>query len=321
MNIEIPDFDEQMKKIDDKITEAEQNAGDIEVRDALVDKAELYLRAGDHNNYRGYLLKAVEKTAGSQKKLEFYLAILNSYYIHHDVQQFSHYLAICRGLNEEGGDWEKKNKLMVYEGIWSLMRRRLPEAAASLLGAVNTFNAPEVLSFETLVGYASILSLLTLPRREVKEKLISNSEIIGVLNENQVLSDFVTATFNSDHSRFFETLMKLDEKFFQTDRFLKPHRQHLLRRARIVIYAQYLESYKTVRLDKMAQDFGVSVDFIDRELSELISTRQLTCQIDKVNGIVESSKGDKRVEAYEEILKRGDALIERMHKLAKYAQV
>jgi 26S proteasome regulatory subunit N7 len=32
----------------------------------------------------------------------------------------------------------------------------------------------------------------------------------------------------------------------------------------------------------MAKSFGVTVDFIDKELSELISGRRLTCKIDKV---------------------------------------
>ncbi len=33
---------------------------------------------------------------------------------------------------------------------------------------------------------------------------------------------------------------------------------------RIVIYSQFLESYKTVTLDNMAKAFGVSIDFIDK---------------------------------------------------------
>jgi 26S proteasome regulatory subunit N7 len=39
----------------------------------------------------------------------------------------------------------------------------------------------------------------------------------------------------------------------------------------------------------MAQEFGVSLDFIDRELSELISARRLPCKIDKVEGIIETT--------------------------------
>lgn len=67
---------------------------------------------------------------------------------------------------------------------------------------------------------------------------------------------------------------------------------------RIVIYSQFLESFKTVTLETMAQSFGVSVAFIDRELSELISARRLNCKIDKVAGVVESERIDERNRLY-----------------------
>ena len=86
------------------------------------------------------------------------------------------------------------------------------------------------------------------------------------------------------------------------------------------MYAQYLESYKTVRLEKMARDFGVSVEFIDKELYQLIASRKLHCQIDKVSGVVESSKGDQRVSLFKDILRKGDNLVEKMHRVARTAQ-
>lgn len=67
---------------------------------------------------------------------------------------------------------------------------------------------------------------------------------------------------------------------------------------RIVIYSQFLESYKTVTLETMASSFGVSINFIDRELSELISARRLNCKIDKVAGVVESERIDERNKSY-----------------------
>lgn len=42
----------------------------------------------------------------------------------------------------------------------------------------------------------------------------------------------------------------------------------------------------------MAKAFGVSVDFIDRELSGFIASRSLNCRIDKVSGIIETQRFD-----------------------------
>jgi hypothetical protein len=47
--------------------------------------------------------------------------------------------------------------------------------------------------------------------------------------------------------------------------------------------AQFLESYKSVTLESMARAFGVSVDFIDRELVDFIVAGRLPAKIDKVH--------------------------------------
>lgn len=39
------------------------------------------------------------------------------------MEKFVQLFDRCKILNEDGGDWEKKNKLNVYEAILCLMRR------------------------------------------------------------------------------------------------------------------------------------------------------------------------------------------------------
>ena len=52
--------------------------------------------------------------------------------------------------------------------------------------------------------------------------------------------------------------------------------------------SQFLESYKSVTLDSMAQSFGVTPEFIDRELVDFIVAGRLTAKIDKVAGVIET---------------------------------
>lgn len=53
---------------------------------------------------------------------------------------------------------------------------------------------------------------------------------------------------------------------------------------------QFLDSYKSVTLDSMAQSFGVSIAFIDNELADFIVSGRLTAKIDKVAGVVETNR-------------------------------
>jgi 26S proteasome regulatory subunit N7 len=48
---------------------------------------------------------------------------------------------------EEGGDWEKKNKLKVYEGLYMILIRKFREAANFFTDSVSTFNSPEIISY------------------------------------------------------------------------------------------------------------------------------------------------------------------------------
>lgn len=71
----------------------------------------------------------------------------------------------------------------------------------------------------------------------------------------------------------------------------------------------------------MANEFGVSSEFIDKELSQLISARRLPCKIDKVVGIIETDPTDFRNTSYKAALKRGDHLLNQIQKLSRAIDV
>jgi 26S proteasome regulatory subunit N7 len=54
-----------------------------------------------------------------------------------------------------------------------------------------------------------------------------------------------------------------------------------------------------------------------RELSRFITTGRLHCKIDKVDGIVETTRPDSKNAQYQEMLKCGDALLNRVSKLSR----
>jgi len=86
---------------------------------------------------------------------------------------------------------------------------------------------------------------------------------------------------------------------------------------RLVAYKQYLESFKSVTIGNMASAFGVSTDFIDRELSNFIYNGKLNCKIDKVSGVIESNRPNKKAELFQNTIHKGDALLNRVQKLAR----
>lgn len=70
-------------------------------------------------------------------------------------------------------------------------------------------------------------------------------------------------------------------------------------------------------LSSMAKSFGVSTSMLDKELSHFIASGRLNAKIDKVGDVVETIKSDKRNSQYQEVIKKGDLLLNQIQKLVR----
>jgi 26S proteasome regulatory subunit N7 len=58
-----------------------------------------------------------------------------------------------------------------------------------------------------------------------------------------------------------------------------------------------------------------------RELSRFIALGRIHCKIDKVNGIVETTRPDTKNALYQSAIKQGDLLLNRVQKLSRVINV
>ncbi|PGH11039.1 hypothetical protein AJ79_05081 [Helicocarpus griseus UAMH5409] len=131
------------------------------------------------------------------------------------------------------------------------------------------------------------------------------------------LSNLVSSLYNGIYRSFFVALAAVEDNFLSQDRYLYEHRAWFVREMRLRGYQQLLQSYRVVGLSSMANDFGVTVDFLDRDLAKFIAGDRIACTIDRVNGIIETNRPDDKNKQYADVVKQGDALIT---KLQKYGQ-
>ncbi|KAJ0972379.1 hypothetical protein J5N97_020338 [Dioscorea zingiberensis] len=118
------------------------------------------------------------------------------------------------------------------------------------------------------------------------------------------------------YKSFFSEFSGLTEQI-KLHHHLHPHIRFYMREVRTVIYSQFLESYKSVTMEAMATAFGVTVDFIDLELSRLIAAGKLHCKIDKVAGVLETNRPDAKNALYQATIKQGDFLLDRIQNLSR----
>ena len=101
------------------------------------------------------------------------------------------------------------------------------------------------------------------------------------------------------------------------DQWIGTHVKFFCREMRIRAYTQLLQSYKSVQLKSMAEAFGVTIEFLDKEISRFIASGRLHCKIDKVAGVIETSRSDEKNILYQSFLKEGDVLLNKVQKLSR----
>ncbi|XP_072950187.1 26S proteasome non-ATPase regulatory subunit 6-like isoform X1 [Typha angustifolia] len=307
---------DEMKKLDEKIADAEENLGESEVREAHLAKSLHYIQIGDKEKALEQLKITEGKTVavGQKMDLVFYTLQLGFFYLDFDL--ISKSIDKAKNLFEEGGDWERKNRLKVYEGLYCMSTRNFKRAANLFLDSISTFTTYELFPYDTFIFYTVLASIISLDRVSVKKKVVDAPEILAVIGKVPHLSEFLNSLYNCQYNSFFSAFSGLTEQI-KLDRYLHPHFRFYMREIRAVVYSQFLESYKSVKMEAMATAFGVTVDFIDQELSRFIAAGKLHCKIDKVAGVLETNRPDAKNALYQATIKQGDFLLNRIQKLSR----
>lgn len=258
-----------------------------------------------------------EKTGVLGTKIDIVLAIIRMGLFYGDKLLVKKHVDRAKTLVESGGDWDRRNRLKAYQGLYLLTARSYNLAAPLLLDSLSTFTSYELCSYSSLVVYSVLAGSVSLKRVDFKSKVVDAPEIRAILGdgeeklsalsgalsagpgadeemkdvssatpttktavnlttlgseetENEAALDFsplsqlVSSLYTGTYSSFFPALASVEVNFLTQDRYLYEHRGWFVREMRLRAYQQLLQSYRVVGLENMANDFGVSVDFLDR---------------------------------------------------------
>lgn len=297
------------------VEDATENLGETEVRESMLAVADYYCKIGDKGKALEEYEATLKKTVALGQKLDIIFTLVRLGFFYHDSELTRNSIKRAHQLMEEGSDWDRRNRLKIYEAIASMQARRFRKAGSLLIATLATFSSFEIFDFEQYIFYTVVSAMLSLDRVSLKEKVIDSSEVLSVINNIPHLSTFLNSYYDGEYHAFFQSLLPLVDRLTK-DRVLSAHARWFAREMRVKAYAQFLESYKSVQLASMAAQFGVSVEFMDSELSRFISMRRLNCKIDKVSGIVETNRPDSKNSQYSATIKQGDLLLNRVQKLA-----
>jgi len=170
------------------------------------------------------------------------------------------------------------------------------------------------------VALSTAIALPVLERAKLNSRLLSIPEFTTLATpgapEISCVGKVATYLYGCDYLPFFPALVKAVD-VLRGHWLLSEHADYVCRELRIRAYSQMLESYRSLQLKAMAKAFGVSEEFMDRELARFVSLGRLHCKIDRVSGVVETTRPDSRNKQYQDTLHTGDQLLNRLQKLSR----
>ncbi|KAF4595582.1 proteasome regulatory particle, non-ATPase-like protein [Ophiocordyceps camponoti-floridani] len=369
--------DKELSELQKEEDEAVEQAGDTEVMAAKGKRAEFWARVGDKDKAIAAYESVFEKTGILGTKIDLVLAIVRMALFYGDKALVKKHVERAKTLVDSGGDWDRRNRLKAYEGLYLLTVRSYNLAAPLLLDSLSTFTSYELCSYSNLVVCSVLAGSVSLKRVDFKSKVVDAPEIKAIMGdgEDKLLAlsgalsagpgaddssmtdapppsaaatttavnlttlgssstdqpdaemaiDFsplallVSSLYSGNYKTFFQSLADVEEQFLNQDRYLNEHKNWFIREMRLRAYQQLLQSYRVVGLDSMANDFGVTVDFLDRDLAKFIAAGRIPCTIDRVSGkgVIETNRPDDKNKQYQDVVRQGDQLIT---KLQKYGQ-
>lgn len=307
--------DSKLLELKATVVDATANLGETEVRESMLAVADYFCLIGNKEKAMEEYELTLKKTVALGQKLDIIFTLVRLGFFYNDSDLVRSSIKRAHQLMEEGSDWDRRNRLKIYEALACMQARRFRKAGSLLIATLATFSSFEIFDFDQYIFYTVVSAMLSLDRVSLKEKVIDSSEVLSVINNIPDLQSFLNAFYDGDYHIFFKSLLSLVDRLTK-DRILSAHARWFAREMRVKAYAQFLESYKSVQLSSMAAQFGVSSEFMDSELSRFISMRRLNCKIDKVSGIVETNRPDSKNAQYAATIKQGDLLLNRVQKLA-----
>ena len=311
------------KKISDLEKKMEEDVDGIEE----LDKATYIFEIGKIYKEQKMMPEAIEKfketiskTQSFNTKVDALFEICHIGLLEKDLDILKEYLQKIKDLLKEGGDWEKKNRLKVYSGLYLVFTRDFKTAGKNFLEALMTFTSYELFDFKTSVFYTAVINIISVDRKTLKEKIIDNSDVLSCINDIPHLQKFLNSFYDGQYAEFFKELFYIIQ-VIKKDFYLSKHYNYYINEIRVKVYSQFLQSYKTVTMENMATVFGVSINFIDRELSNFISQGRINAKIDKVSGIIECNHNEQNIDLYQATIRDSDILISKIHKLSKLLEI
>eukprot|EP00981_Chlorochromonas_danica_P011803 scaffold4280_cov169-Ochromonas_danica.AAC.2 len=198
---------EDLAAIEAKIEDATKNAGDTEVIEGYFSKAKYEAQIGDFAAAKATfdLLLAKPKIV-TGKKIDAHMEKAKIALFNLNSADLKAAITEAKALNETGGDWDRRNRLKIYEALYLLHVRDVREAAKLLQDCTATFTCTEICSYQTFILYLVATSIITLDRNALRKQVIKDPHVITTIRELPIAQKVLHGIYDCNYKVFFEAV-------------------------------------------------------------------------------------------------------------------
>lgn len=143
----------------------------------------------------------------------------------------------------------------------------------------------ELITPNDLAYYICLASLISCSRKELRETILKSTNFVMLTSSINELALIIEQFLNGNYLSFNQSLSRI-QKALQYDPFIGKHTvegPRLFRDIRLKALKQYIVAYKVLTLKAIATEFSQSVETIESDLVELISSGQLEYRINDLD--------------------------------------
>lgn len=178
----VADNEKKLESFEKKLAEALERQGDMEVLDTIFEKAEHFSCIGDFPSaVKTYDEVIARDKTSTQRKIDAWMCKSRLALFDMNLPNMKDCLAECKRLIELGGDWDRRNRVKVYEGLYLIAKRDIKGAAALLYDGIATFTCYEICTYKQFMFYAVLTNIMALPRTSLEKKIVHNPQVITIL--------------------------------------------------------------------------------------------------------------------------------------------
>ena len=159
--------------------------------------------AQDYPEAEKVFREAYDKSGGASKKMEILFEILLMNLEKSDMDAIKKDVHTCKELVEQGADWDKKNKLKIFEGVYCMLIRDFKRAAELFLSSIATFTCVELMDYQQFIFYAVVMAMVTQDRKTIKKEVIHSPDVLSCIRDIPNLKQFSESFYNCEYKAFF----------------------------------------------------------------------------------------------------------------------